>query len=105
MRFEIFTEIHWWFKMSNIAFVLAQLLYLSSIFQCDQLTKPTIRQTNNGLVEGTEQTTLFGKKYYAFRGLPYAETPITGKDPYTGAEVDRRFRVMKTVNDVTTVVL
>lgn len=54
---------------------------------------PTVRQTNNGPVEGIEQTSLFGTKYYSFRGIPYAEVPITGIDPYTGEEVDRRFKV------------
>lgn len=58
-----------------------------------QCNEPTIRKTNNGPVQGIEQTTFFGNKYYAFRGIPYAEVPITGKDPYTGAEVDRRFKV------------
>lgn len=58
--------------------------------RCDP---PTIRQTNNGPVEGIEQTSFFGKKYYSFRGIPYAEVPITGIDPYTGEQVDRRFKV------------
>ena len=52
-----------------------------------------VRQTNNGPVEGIEQTSIFGKKYYSFRGIPYAEAPITGIDPYTGEMVDRRFKV------------
>ncbi|XP_031627086.1 esterase B1-like [Contarinia nasturtii] len=73
--------------MSNILCELIRVLLFSSI-TCD----PTIRQTKNGPVEGVEQSTLFGKTYYAFKGVPYAEAPITGKDPYSGAEVDRRFK-------------
>ncbi|XP_055325786.1 esterase B1-like [Sitodiplosis mosellana] len=65
------------------------LLLLTSIANCDP---PTVRQTTNGPVEGTEQTSFFGKKYYSFRGIPYAEVPITGNDPYTGETVDRRFK-------------
>lgn len=54
---------------------------------------PTIRQTLNGPVEGIVQTTALGQKFYSFRGIPFAEPPITGIDPYTGEEVDRRFKV------------
>lgn len=72
---------------------LVTLLLFTSIVRCDN---PTIRQTNNGPVEGIEQTSILGKKYYSFRGIPYAEVPITGTDPYTGTEVDRRFKVIIT---------
>lgn len=55
---------------------------------------PTVtRQTANGPVEGIVLTSSLHKKYHAFKGVPYAEPPITGKDPYTGKEVDRRFKV------------
>lgn len=54
---------------------------------------PTIRQTWNGPVEGVELLSSLGQKYYAFKGIPYAEAPITGTDPYTGEQVDRRFKV------------
>lgn len=54
---------------------------------------PTFRQTSHGPVEGIEEETVFGQKYYAFRGIPYAAPPITGIDPYTGEKVDRRFKV------------
>lgn len=54
---------------------------------------PTIRQTLNGPVEGIVQTSISGQIYYAFRGIPYAEAPITGIDPNTGRQVDRRFKV------------
>lgn len=54
---------------------------------------PTIRQTLNGPVEGLVQTSILGQIYYAFRGVPYAEAPITGIDPYTEKQVDRRFKV------------
>lgn len=52
-----------------------------------------LRQTTHGPVEGIEETTVLGQRYYAFRGIPYAAPPITGIDPYTGEEVDRRFKV------------
>lgn len=63
-------------------------LLIQSVY-CD---KPTVRQTNNGPVEGLEKTNVFGNKYYAFKGIPYAESPITGIDSF-GNYVDRRFKV------------
>lgn len=56
-------------------------------------SSPLLRQTTHGPVEGVELTTSLGQKYYAFRGIPFAEPPITGIDPYTGEQVDRRFKV------------
>lgn len=53
----------------------------------------TIRQTQNGPIEGVEMTSSLKQKYYAFKGIAYAEPPITGTDPYTGKQVDRRFKV------------
>lgn len=53
----------------------------------------TLRQTLYGPIEGVERTSILGQKYYAFEGIPYAEPPITGIDPYTGKQVDRRFKV------------
>lgn len=58
-----------------------------------QANTPTLRQTTHGPVEGIEETSVLGQKYYAFRGIPYAAPPITGIDPYTGEKVDRRFKV------------
>lgn len=58
-----------------------------------QDSSPLIRQTANGLVEGIEQVSSLGQKYYAFKGIPFAAPPITGIDPYTGERVDRRFKV------------
>lgn len=52
-----------------------------------------VRQTVNGPVEGIEQISSLGQKYYSFRGVPFAEPPITGIDPYTNEVVDRRFKV------------
>lgn len=77
--------------MNKIGCKLTCILCVISLVQCNP---PTVRQTTNGPVEGTQRTTFFGNKYYAFRGVPYAEAPITGKDPYTGDEVDRRFKVI-----------
>lgn len=53
----------------------------------------TTRQTKNGPVDGIEQISSLKQKYYAFRGVPFAEAPITGRDPHTGLPVDRRFKV------------
>lgn len=52
-----------------------------------------VRQTSNGPVEGITLTSSLGQKYYAFKGIPFAEPPITGKD-HTGEYVDRRFKVI-----------
>lgn len=52
-----------------------------------------VRNTVNGPVEGIEQRSSLSQKYYAFKGIPYAEPPITGIDPYTSQNVDRRFKV------------
>lgn len=55
---------------------------------------PTLRETSNGPVKGIQRISSLGQKYYAFEGIPYAEAPITGTDPYTGEWVDRRFKVI-----------
>lgn len=74
----------------SIKISLALLLLLQYV-QCD---RPTLRQTANGPVEGIEFTIPFNStKVYAFLSIPYAKPPITGKDPYTGELVDRRFKV------------
>lgn len=44
---------------------------------------------------GNEQISLLRHIYYAFRGIPFAEPPMTGIDPYTGEKVDRGFKVRK----------
>lgn len=75
---------------SSIVVLLALLLFAGVPLRC---TSSTIRQTDNGPVEGIEQMSSLGQKYYAFRGVPFAEAPITGRDPYTGEQVDRRFKV------------
>lgn len=73
------------YNFIKIAFIL---------YAMNGLCSPSnVRQTANGPVEGIEETSLWGTKYHAFRGIPYAEPPITGIDPYTGDEVDRRFKV------------
>lgn len=54
---------------------------------------PTMRKTLNGPVEGTIELSELEHMYYAFRGLPFAESPITGIDSYTGEYADRRFKV------------
>lgn len=76
--------------MHQILFVLLTLQFSILDVRCNS---PFIRQTLNGPVEGIKQTSIFGQKYYAFRGIPFAEAPITGPDPYTGVQVNRRFKV------------
>lgn len=76
--------------MNESVCILLSLILLAINVYC---VPPTVRQTNHGPVEGIEQTSSLGQKYYAFRGIPFAEAPITGKDPYTGEDVDRRFKV------------
>lgn len=65
------------------------LLFAMNVFG----DSPTIRQTENGPVEGVEKISSLKQNYYAFKGVPFAEPPITGRDPYTGELVDRRFKV------------
>lgn len=76
------------FISTSFIVIIAQYVF------CDT---PTIRQTCNGPVEGIELISSLGQKYYAFKGIPFAETPITGTDPYTGEQVDRRFKVRKKI--------
>lgn len=73
-----------------VTLVLLSFLLLVLRVYCDSTI---VVRTANGPVEGIEQTSSLQQKYYAFKGVPYAETPITGKDPYTGKQVDRRFKV------------
>lgn len=73
--------------------ILASLLFIS-LWMRVQCKSSFVRQTLNGPVEGVELTTSLGQKYHSFRGIPFAEPPITGIDPYTGAKVDRRFKVV-----------
>lgn len=77
-------------KYTFICVIFSLLLTLPSVW-CQN--SPIIRQTTNGPVEGIERISSLGQKYYAFEGIPYAEPPITGTDPYTGEKVDRRFKV------------
>lgn len=83
MKFEFFSAGK--MERSTIA-MLSLLLFVGVPMHC---ASSTIRQTDNGPVEGIEQTSSLGQKYYAFRGVPFAEAPITGRDPYTGEQVDR----------------
>lgn len=68
------------------------LLFLTIVHYV-QCKRPIIRQTANGPVEGFEKKTILGQTYYSFLAIPFANPPITGKDPYTGDFVDRRFKV------------
>ena len=69
------------------------LSFIQLLVHCVYCNSPTLKQTSNGPVEGIELISSLGQKYYAFRGIPFAEPPITGIDPYTGEEIDRRFKV------------
>lgn len=70
------------------------LLSFFLFFTTTRYDSPIIRQTLNGAVEGITEISVFGQKYYAFLGIPFAEPPITGRDPYTGEQIDRRFKVL-----------
>lgn len=101
------SEIFEYRKMRRIIYVLLALLLIVvcvSVFflllendSCSLCSLTTLRQTTHGPVEGIEETTVFGQKYYAFQGIPYAAPPITGLDPYTGEKVDRRFKVRQII--------
>lgn len=71
--------------------ILVSFLLFTKNIYCDT---PTLRMTTNGPVEGIEQISILGQKFYSFRGVPFAAPPITGIDPYTGKFVDRRFKVL-----------
>ena len=71
------------------------LIWFSIIFFSANVNgnPPTIRITTNGLIEGVVLRSSLNQNYYAFRGVRYAEAPITGTDPLSGQKVDRRFKV------------
>lgn len=76
--------------MNRTVDVVFLLVFLIVNIHCSPLT---VRKTANGPVEGVEEISSMGQSYYAFRSIPYAEPPVTGIDPYTGEQVDRRFKV------------
>lgn len=76
--------------MFELIFV-SLLLFTQNVYG----STPTLRMTTNGLVEGIEQTSILGQKFYSFRGIPFAAPPITGIDRFTGKFVDRRFKVIR----------
>lgn len=48
-----------------------------------------IVKTTQGLVKGIRKTSILGKYFYRFRGIPYAKAPIG----------DLRFKVVVTINE------
>lgn len=81
-------------SLFSIIVIVCLLVALYSLKLIGNHSKsPLLRQTTHGPVEGVVLTSSLGQKYYAFRGIPFAEPPITGIDPYTGEKVDRRFKV------------
>lgn len=83
------------YKMIKNRIFLLFLLFLLIVLNVVNggLSKTIIRQTSNGPIEGVKQISSLKQTYYAFRGIPYAEPPITGRDPYTGEKINRRFKV------------
>lgn len=79
--------------MCRIFCATFSLLLFVLIVSSERVSSSIVRQTANGPVAGIEKISSLGQNYYAFRGIPFAEPPITGMDPYTGEEVDRRFKV------------
>ncbi|KAG4071890.1 hypothetical protein HA402_006051 [Bradysia odoriphaga] len=84
------------FKFFGAFFIT--LLTLLTLGGINCAGNPLVRITSNGPVEGIEQTSSLGQSYYSFRGIPFAEPPITGKNPYTGKEVDLRFKAPAPLN-------
>lgn len=81
-------------KMLNIRISIVLLLFEWCLLkvQCDLL--PSImRQTQNGPIEGISMLSALNQRYYSFQGIPYAEPPITGINPYTAELIDHRFKV------------
>lgn len=81
------------FKHSNmhkLILMWVPMIFLIANVHCNP---PTIRRTSNGPIEGIELNTSLGQPYYAFKGVRFAEAPITGTDPLSGRKVDRRFKV------------
>lgn len=76
--------------MRSLNLMCFSIIFLIVNVNCNT---PTIRNTLNGPIEGVELTSVLDQKYYAFKGVRYAEAPITGKDPLSGDDVDRRFKV------------
>lgn len=85
-------------RKNPIMFIILQIIFSALTTFLLLSTKTfhdlsTIRKTLHGPVEGIAETSALGQTYYAFRGIPFAQPPITGRDPYTGEQVDRRFKV------------
>lgn len=84
--------------MRTISYVLLTLIFviiciLLVFFFFKYHYSPLIIQTTHGPVQSAKYMTVFEQKCHLFIGIPYAAPPITGIDPYTGKEVDRRFKV------------
>lgn len=78
---------------------LLQTISISALFNIFHWNVlPTIRQTSNGPVDGIVQISALNQRYYSFQGIPFAAPPITGIDPHTGEQVDRRFKVRNVYN-------
>lgn len=63
----------------NNIFVLPLLLFILSLVRADSESSSSsiVVHTDNGDVRGnTEVTLLHYRKFYAFRGIPYAQPPI-----------------------------
>lgn len=84
-----FSDFRW---QNMFEFVLVSI-FVSLLVPNVHCNESTVRKTTNGPIEGIEEVSAMGQKYYAFRSIPFAEPPITGIDPYTGENVDRRFKV------------
>lgn len=87
MLLQSFSQIS---NMKELVCASSVLLLIVLNVYCDPMS---VKQTTAGPIEGIAQTSSLGQKYVAFRGIPFASSPITGLDPYTGEQVDRRFKV------------
>lgn len=92
-KYRKIQKVHVHFKRSNMRSLFLVLCSLILHLRNVHCVSPTMRSTSNGPIEGIELTTSLRQPYYAFKGVRYAEAPITGTDPLSGQRVDRRFKV------------
>lgn len=76
-----------------VILVVVIICMLSLFFFLKNRYTSLVVQTTHGPVESVKYMTRIEQKCHHFMGIPYAAPPITGIHPYTGEEVDRRFKV------------
>lgn len=79
------------YALLTLIFVIICILLVFFFFKYQY--SPRVIQTTHGPVQSVKYVTVFEQECHGFYGIPYAAPPITGIDPYTGEQVDRRFKV------------